>query len=73
MKGAIWAAYNDTGALEVACTNCGAEKGRWCTKPDGRVSRVPCVARAADASLIAPDPRQPRDFSEPRTPNPERK
>lgn len=69
MKGrAIWSAYSDTGALEIACPHCAAATGQWCTKPDGRVSRVPCVARTAEASLVVPDPRKHRDFSEPTHP-----
>ncbi|ORB84677.1 hypothetical protein B1987_13710 [Mycobacterium kansasii] len=65
---AIWAAYGDTGALEVACPNCSADQGHWCTKPDGRVSRVPCVSRAAAASLTVAHTDKYRDFSEPRHP-----
>lgn len=63
---AIWAAYNDTGSLSVACTNCGAQQGQWCTRPDGRVRRVPCVDRSA-ASISSGDgkPYSARDFSQP--------
>lgn len=72
----IWQAYSDTNALAVPCTNCCAQQGIWCTKPDGRVSKMPCVARIAAAD-IAPQataalgntteiPTQAFDFSEPR-------
>ncbi|WP_197382651.1 zinc finger domain-containing protein [Mycolicibacterium mengxianglii] len=65
MKGrAIWAAYDDTGALNISCPHCDAEEGTWCTKPDGRVARVPCIARIAAADL-APTTV---DFTEPRHP-----
>jgi hypothetical protein len=65
---AIWAAYNDVDALSVTCTNCGAQKGQWCTRPDGRVRRVPCVERAA-ASIGSGDGRpHSRDYSEPTHP-----
>lgn len=60
---AVWAAYADCNALQIDCPNCGAQHGNWCTKDDGRVSRVPCVARAAAGSLmVAPGHR---DFSQP--------
>ena len=49
---AVLPAYSDTGALAVACTNCGAEAGQVCVKDDGRLSRVPCVARLAAADLF---------------------
>lgn len=67
---AVSAAYSDTGSLQVACPHCGAEPGQWCTKSDGRVSKVPCVGRlAACTAVIAPITRMadvPVDFSEPR-------
>jgi hypothetical protein len=56
----IWAAYNETGALAVACPRCGAERGKWCTRDDGRLGRVPCVARVSGS-----DADRPRDFGEP--------
>lgn len=65
---AIWAAYADTNALAVDCTNCGAQQNTWCTKSDGRVSRVPCVSRAAASSLIVADADKYHHFSEPRHP-----
>lgn len=66
MKRPIWQAYADTGALDISCPNCAAEPGHWCTKPDGRVRRVPCVQRAA-AGVDTGDgrPYAPRDFSQP--------
>lgn len=74
---AIWQAYSDTNALAIPCTNCQAEKGIWCTKPDGRVSKVPCVARIAAADLTAHQIESESaslstpalDFSEPRRPH----
>lgn len=78
---AIWAAYNDTGALGIDCPHCDAEKGTWCTKDDGRVARVPCVDRIAATAAVSPVARLPStvhdepvtttDFSEPRHPNEE--
>jgi hypothetical protein len=65
VSGAIWAAYNDTGALEVTCPHCAAEPGKWCSRNDGRVRRVPCVDRAA-AGVDTGDGRPyARDFSQP--------
>ncbi len=61
---AIWAAYNDTGALDVTCPHCQAQPGRWCTKDDGRVRRVPCIARSAMTGAIE-SAKYGRDFSEP--------
>jgi len=60
----IWQAYADTGALEMSCPHCRAEPGQWCSRDDGRVRRVPCVARAAAPGVVAGAGR-PRDFSEP--------
>lgn len=81
MKGrAIWESYRQTGALEVECPTCGAppRPDAWCTKTDGRVSRVPHVARCVAASKTTPDGRRSLqlastgetsiDFSEPRHP-----
>jgi hypothetical protein len=56
----IWAAYNETNALAVRCPHCGAEPGKWCTRDDGRLGRVPCVARASSGA------DRPHDFGEPR-------
>lgn len=39
------------GAIQSVCPNCGAEPDCWCTTPDGRVRRVPCIDRIAAASL----------------------
>lgn len=79
---AIWAAYEDTGALSIPCPNCGAEQGVWCTKPDGRVAKTPCIARISAAD-IAPktiallnqtteNASQSIDFTEPRHPTTDR-
>jgi len=57
----IWQAYSDTGALDVECPHCGAERGKWCSREGGRLGRVPCVARAAASGVD-----RPHDFSEPR-------
>lgn len=66
---AIWAAYDDTGALAVTCTNCAARQGQWCSHPDGRVRRVPCVDRAAASiSSVSSRPYPARDFTEPTHP-----
>lgn len=69
MSGAIWRAYSDTGALQINCPICGAERGKWCNKPDGRVRRIPCIERATAAASAAAvtvnrEDRH-RDFSEP--------
>lgn len=60
---AIWQAYHDTDALSVNCTNCQAQRGQWCTLPDGRVRRVPCVERATTS--LGSGEQYCRDFSEP--------
>lgn len=69
---AVLAAYNDTGALTVRCGHCGAEAGQPCTKPDGRVSKVPCVDRIAAADLTpiteVTAVQSAVDYSEPRHP-----
>jgi hypothetical protein len=67
VRGAIWAAYSDTGALEVTCPHCDAGPGQWCTRDDGRVRRVPCIARTAATGLVTVD--RYRDFTEPLPPN----
>jgi hypothetical protein len=59
----IWASYNETGALAIACPHRGAEPGKWCTRADGRLGSVPCVTRVASTSGATDD--RPRDFSEP--------
>ncbi|OBK56183.1 hypothetical protein A5656_19940 [Mycobacterium gordonae] len=67
---AIWAAYDDTGALAISCINCAAQQGQWCTRPDGRVRKVPCIERAAAGGILAADHNGPyRDFSEPTHPH----
>lgn len=66
---AVMAAYTDTGAGSIACPHCGAEAGSPCVKPDGRVSKVPCVDRLAAADLGPTTSATPVvDFSEPRRP-----
>ncbi|WP_283613458.1 hypothetical protein [Mycolicibacterium poriferae] len=40
----IWDSYADVADMSRPCPNCGAVN-TWCTKPDGRVRRVPCVSR----------------------------
>ncbi|WP_157900961.1 zinc finger domain-containing protein [Mycobacterium terramassiliense] len=52
-------------ALDVACSNCRAEPGQWCTRDDGMPKRIPCVARLAAAG--ATDQGHPHNFDEPRT------
>jgi hypothetical protein len=64
----IWQAYDATGALDIPCPTCGAAPKVWCTKPDGRVRRAPCVRRAAAANYETPfrsSSGTARDFSEP--------
>lgn len=48
---AVMAAYQDTGAANIPCPHCAAQPGRPCTKPDGRISKVPCVDRLTAADL----------------------
>lgn len=60
----IWEAY--AGARDIPCPTCGAEPGAWCTRPDGRVGRVPCVARLAAAEHPQSSDDKPASFSEPR-------
>lgn len=57
-------AYAATGALRRPCDTCGSQPNQWCTTPDGRLRRVPCVDRAA-AGATVDDDGKPRDFSEP--------
>ncbi|GFG71847.1 zinc finger domain-containing protein [Mycolicibacter senuensis] len=65
---AVMAAYTDTHAGEITCPHCGATAGQPCAKPDGRVSKVPCVDRIAAADLTPSTGSTPVDFSEPRRP-----
>lgn len=44
MSGAIWDSYADA-AMDQPCPNCRAGPDTWCTRPDGRVRRTPCIAR----------------------------
>lgn len=41
-------AAND--AITRDCSRCGAPAGTWCSKPDGRLARIPCLVRAKSAS-----------------------
>jgi len=43
-QGPVLAAYESTGALGVACPECAADAGSWCTR-DGRTARIPHVSR----------------------------
>jgi hypothetical protein len=65
VKGAIWRAYCDTGALKIGCPNCGAPRNKWCTMPDGRVRRIPCLRRITISAATAERDDGYRDFSEP--------
>jgi hypothetical protein len=60
----IWTAYSETGALSVTCPHCHAEPGKFCTRENGRVGRIPCVSRASASGVVDDDDR-PRDYSEP--------
>lgn len=40
----IWASYADVTDMSLPCPNCRAVD-TWCSAPDGRVRRVPCIAR----------------------------
>lgn len=37
-------------AIAVPCDHCGAERNSYCTKADGRLSRIPCLSRAQAAA-----------------------
>src|ERR1700687_4886649 len=39
-------AYADC-ELDRQCTNCGAPPSIWCTRPEGRLRALPCLARTA--------------------------
>ncbi|WP_438941685.1 zinc finger domain-containing protein [Mycobacteroides abscessus] len=47
--GAIWEAYADAD-IGHQCPNCGAAPNVWCSRPDGRVRRTPCLARITQPS-----------------------
>lgn len=64
---AIWAAYSDVDPA-LPCPNCGADAGVWCSRPDGRVRRVPCVARPRVDAVVAEAEPDVLDFGEPRHP-----
>jgi hypothetical protein len=63
-------AYTDTGSLHVDCTNCGAEPGQWCARDDGRIRRMPCIARIASSGAVTTTAVTavvvPIDFNQPR-------
>lgn len=40
----IWDAYSDADLIHP-CPNCRAGPNTWCTRPDGRVRRTPCLSR----------------------------
>ena len=64
----IWAAYSDTGAIDVHCPNCSAEPGQWCTRADGVARRIPCVDRTVSGIGVGDGRPYARDFSEPAHP-----
>ena len=68
MKGRpIRQAYQDTGALEVSCSHCGAEPGHWCTRDDHQVRRIPCIAGVVAGGVVpSSGPRLGHNFSDPR-------
>ncbi len=67
----IWQAYADTGALDIRCPHCGAESKQWCTRDDGRVRRVPCVARSTGGVGTGDGKPYARDFTQPSHPSAE--
>lgn len=67
----IWEAYTDTGALDVVCPHCGAEPKQWCTRDDGHVRRVPCIARATDGVGTGDGKPYARDYTQPTHPRTE--
>lgn len=59
-------AYLDTDALKRPCITCGAEVNEWCTTPDERVRRIPCIRRAtAPGGDTGDETPAARDFSQP--------
>lgn len=58
----IWRAYA-LATMSSPCPSCSAPAHVWCTKPDGRVRRTPCLARI---NAVASDTAEPHDFGEPR-------
>jgi hypothetical protein len=46
--GPIWESYADA-ELGSECPNCGAGPNVWCSSPDGRIRRVPCIGRILKA------------------------
>lgn len=45
----IWSAYRSA-RISSECPNCHARPNVWCTRPDGHVRRVPCIARVVTPS-----------------------
>lgn len=54
-------------AITRACPRCGAHAGVYCQKPDGRLARIPCLARAkaAASEVFTGAGKNYRDYSEP--------
>jgi len=44
-------AYEQSGALTIACPHCSAPIGTYCTRSDGGVRRAPCVTRCRAITL----------------------
>lgn len=72
----IWSTYEDID-MTRPCPNCHAEPEVWCSCPDGRVRRTPCLKRPrlrssrspdTDATVAVPaaDEQELIDFSAPR-------
>lgn len=49
-RGPVDAAYAETGAIDVPCTNCHAEVESFCTHADGTFRKIPCPIRITAAS-----------------------
>lgn len=61
-------AAND--AITRDCPRCGAPAGTYCSKPCGRLARIPCLVRSKPGpdwamSTSTPVAHSGRDFSEP--------
>lgn len=69
MPAPVVQAYQLTGALDVACPRCGADVGRFCTKPTGQLQRTPCVLRCriSDPNPGSSDPDTDSDAAQTRT------
>ena len=46
------AAYADADMFHE-CPNCGAPPNEWCTRADGHVRRIPCIARIRPQAGVA--------------------